>query len=399
MPSSQDERIYLSPPHMGGSEIDFIHKAFAENWIAPLGENVDGFESDLSQYIGTGHAAVLTTGTAAIHLGLQLLGVEQGDEVVCQSFTFAASVNPVSYLKATPVLVDSEPNTWNMDPSKLEEAIQDRIKNGKKPKAILPVHLYGMPADMKLILEISQNYQIPVLEDAAEALGSNIHQIKCGCFGTLSILSFNGNKIITTSGGGALLGNDEELIQKARYLATQARDQAPHYQHSEVGYNYRMSNILAGIGRGQMNMLEKRVEQRRTVHQNYFKALGETWLEIEYSNDKFEIQNSSPTGIYFLREPDGYFSNRWLTAIIVNPEETGGVTRKNICDALEKENIESRPLWKPMHLQPVYKHCPFYGNGLSEFLFKHGLCLPSGSSLSMSDQKRVIEIIQSCIAR
>lgn len=399
MPSSQHERIYLSRPHMGGSELDYIREAIASNWIAPLGKNVDGFESDLAAFTGTQSAAALTTGTAAIHLGLQLLGTGQGDEVICQSFTFAATVNPVTYLKATPVLIDSEPDTWNMDPRWLEEAIRDRIKKGKKPKAVIVVHLYGMPARMNDILDIAARYEIPVLEDAAESLGSSIEGKKCGSFGRLAVLSFNGNKIITTSGGGALVGNDAQLIERARFLATQARDPAPHYQHSEIGYNYRMSNILAGIGRGQMSVLDERVTQRRALHEKYFGALGGTWLKLEELNDEFTIQNSSPTGIYFLKEPEGYSSNRWLTTILVHPEETGGVTREDIRLALETENIESRPLWKPMHLQPVFRNSPYYGSSLSDFLFEHGLCLPSGSDLTTHDSDRVVEVVRSIINR
>ncbi|MEX0646341.1 MAG: aminotransferase class I/II-fold pyridoxal phosphate-dependent enzyme [Balneolaceae bacterium] len=384
---TRKKRIYLSPPHMGGTELDFIHEAFETNWIAPLGKNVDEFEADLASFTGVKHAAALTTGTAAIHLGLQLLGVKEGDEVICQSFTFAASVNPVTYLKATPVLVDSEPETWNMDPDLLEEAIRDRIRKGKKPKAIIVVHLYGMPAKMPEIQKIAGDYEIPVLEDAAEALGSSIHGKMCGSFGKLAVLSFNGNKIITTSGGGALIGNDEKMIEKARYLATQARDKAPHYQHSEAGYNYRMSNILAGIGRGQMQVIKDRVEARRKNFDFYFERLGRSWI------GKSSSTGESSTGICFLKEPESYFSNRWLSAILVYSERTGGVTKEDLRSALEKENIESRPLWKPMHLQPVYKNAPFYGSGTSETLFDKGLCLPSGSELSVADKERITEVI------
>lgn len=387
------DRIFLSPPHMGGEENAFIQQAFDTNWIAPLGENVDGFEKDLASYSGRQHAAVVTSGTAAIHLGLRLLGVGPDDEVICPTFTFVATVNPVRYLGAEPVFVDSEPSTWNMDPVLLEEAIRDRIQKGKKPKAIVIVHLYGMPARMEEILEIAGRYDIPVLEDAAEALGSSLNGRKCGAMGNLSVYSFNGNKIITTSGGGALLGDDEELIRKARFLATQARDEAPHYQHSELGYNYRMSNILAGIGRGQMKVLDKRVEARRANHQTYFDALGSTWLETETASQGLQFVSSSPTGIYFLREPAGLFSNRWLTTVIINPEETGGVTREVVRKQLEKENIESRPLWKPMHQQPLYKNSAYYGKGVSDWLFEHGLCLPSGSNMTQKNLERVIQTI------
>lgn len=399
---------------MGGTELGYVHEAFDTNWIAPLGANVNGFEEDLQNYTGRKHAAVVTSGTAAIHLGLILCGVKPGDEVICQSFTFAATANPIRYQGAEPVFIDSEPDTWNMDPDLLEKAILDRInqtpssnespgsKNrriaesdtvSKLPKAIVVVHLYGMPAKMDRIMEIAKKYKIPVIEDSAEALGSSINTRKCGSFGKLSVLSFNGNKIITTSGGGALLSDDEELIQKARFLATQARDDAPHYQHSELGYNYRMSNIVAGIGRGQMQVLDKRVAARRANHEYYFEALNGEWMN--WRGGKWvDSGTSKKSGIYFLKEPDGYFSNRWLTTVLVNPEETGGVTREDIRLALEKENIECRPLWKPMHLQPYYENFLYYGNGVSEMLFEFGLCLPSGSNLSSSDRGRVVAAIQ-----
>lgn len=391
--SDQKQRIYLSSPHMGGEELDFIHDAFEKNWIAPLGSNVNGFEEDIQTYTGRRHAAAITSGTAGIHLALILCGVKPGDEVLCQSFTFAATANPILYQGAKPVFVDSEPETWNMDPALLEEAIIDRLTVGEgeessKPKAIIAVHLYGMPAKMDRILEIGEKYGIPVIEDSAEALGSSIDDKKCGTFGRLSVLSFNGNKIITTSGGGALLGDDEDVIAKSRFLATQARDNAPHYQHSEVGYNYRMSNIVAGIGRGQMKVLDKHVEIRRQIHQFYFDNLGRSWLS---GNTQEELKSQdSPTGVYFLKEPDGYFSNRWLTTVIINPEETGGVSREDIRLALEKENIECRPLWKPMHLQPLYSDAPYYGSGVSEMLFEYGLCLPSGSNMTKGEREKVL---------
>ena len=518
---------------MGGTELDFVHEAFDTNWIAPLGANVNGFEQDLQDYTGRKHAAVVTSGTAALHLALILSGVKPGDEVICQSFTFAASANPIRYQGATPVFIDSEPDTWNMDPDLLEKALKERastssdefpssdesgdsaspsgegargrgreestfqsppgpervdVDKGHKsptddfpssveskgqqpaanpetdpeairqmtgsrqsklpntpaihpikgidrmkpglPKAIIVVHLYGMPAKMDRILEIGNKYGIPVIEDAAEALGSSYHDRRCGIFGRFSVLSFNGNKIITTSGGGALLGDDESKIQKARFLATQARDEAPHYQHSELGYNYRMSNIVAGIGRGQMKVLDERVAARRRNHEFYFRELGGAWFEVEAkfegegvrgrageestfqsppgpervdddnsatkrSTFNFQLSTkNSPTGIYFLKEPEGYFSNRWLTTILVNPEETGGVTREDIRLALEEENIESRPLWKPMHLQPLYEDAPCYKNGVSDFLFEYGLCLPSGSNLTEEDRERVVEVVK-----
>lgn len=398
-------RIYLSSPHMGGDELGYIHQAFDTNWIAPLGANVDGFEHDLETYTGNDHAAAVVSGTAAIHLALILCGVEAGDEVICQSLTFSASANPIKYLGATPVFVDSEPETWNMDPELIEQAIIDRMRgNGvaaQKPKAIIVVHLYGMPAKMEAILDVAAKYSIPVIEDAAEALGSSIKKEKCGSFGKLSVLSFNGNKIITTSGGGALLSPDKNLIARARFLATQARDTAPHYQHSQLGYNYRMSNIVAGIGRGQMKVLDDRVEARRNNHAYYFEELQGRWLN---KTDSFwsDSYNSRPLagsgrGIYFLREPKKYISNRWLTTILVVPEETGGITREDIRIALDGENIESRPLWKPMHLQPLYEDCPYYGRGISDKLFDYGLCLPSGSNLTDEDRSRVVSVIQNCL--
>lgn len=390
------QKIWLSSPHMGGEELLFINEAFETNWIAPLGPNVNGFEEDLKNYVGTNAAGVFTSGTASIHLALILLGIKAGDEVLCQSFTFSATANPIAYQGASPVFIDSELETWNMDPVLLEHAIQDRKDN--LPKAILVVHLYGMPANMDKINKIGEKYGIPIIEDAAEALGSHINNHNCGSFGKLNILSFNGNKIITTSGGGALLSDDEELIKQARFLATQARDDAPHYQHSHIGYNYRMSNIVAGVGRGQMKVIDKRVEQRRAVHDRYFDALGKTWLEVKRTqNTELRIQNSSPTGIYFLREPEGYFSNRWLSTVIINPDETGGITRENLRLALAEENIEARPLWKPMHLQPIFNDSHAYTNGVSEWLFENGLCLPSGSNLSTNDINRVISVIKQTI--
>lgn len=370
-------KIWLSSPHMGLKEFEFVKEAFDTNWIAPLGPHVDGFEKDLCNFTGSGNAAALNTGTAAIHLALILLGVEAGDEVICQSFTFSASANPIVYQGATPIFVDSEMETWNMCPKQLRLAIEDRILKGKKPKAIIPVHLYGMPAKIDEIINIANEFKIPVIEDAAEALGSSINKKACGTFGTLGILSFNGNKIITTSGGGALISENENYIRQARFLATQARDAAPHYQHSQIGYNYRMSNVSAGIGRGQMAVLSERVAQRRSNFNYYVERLG------------------SINGITFLTESSGHFSNRWLTTILIDPAKTNGITRENIRLSLEEENIESRPLWKPMHLQPVFADSPFYGNGISEKLFENGLCLPSGSNLTEGDLDRVVnEIIK-----
>ncbi|MGN6639099.1 MAG: DegT/DnrJ/EryC1/StrS family aminotransferase [Mucilaginibacter sp.] len=372
-----NKKIWLSSPHMGGREFDFVKEAFDTNWIAPLGPNVDGFEQDLTAFTGAGFATALSSGTAALHLALIMIGVQPGDEVICQSFTFSASANPIVYLGAKPVFVDSEPGTWNMCPFTLEAAIKDRIEKGKKPKAIIPVHLYGMPADINEIMQVAAKYSIPVIEDAAEALGSSVNGKAAGTFGIVGVLSFNGNKIITTSGGGALISDKKELIETARFLATQARDAAPHYQHSQIGYNYRMSNISAGIGRGQMLVLEKHIKLRRNIYNNYVAQL------------------SALPGISFLLEPDGVISNRWLTTIVIDPVKSGGLTRENIRLLLEKDNIESRPLWKPMHLQPVFKDYPYYDNGgTSERLFNDGLCLPSGSNMLPEDQQRVIDIIK-----
>ena len=369
-------KIWLSSPHMGGTEQKYVQDAFDSNWVAPLGPNVTGFEKDLEEFLeGTHHIAALSSGTAAIHLALIHCGVSWGDEVICQSFTFCGSINPVKYLGAQPVLIDSEADTWNMDPELLEEAIIDRIKKGKKPKAIIAVHLYGMPFKVAAIQSIAHKYEIPLIEDSAEALGSTYDGIPCGIFGDYGILSFNGNKIITTSGGGALVCMTEEDKQKTVFLATQARDNAPHYQHSTIGYNYRLSNISAGIGRGQMEVLKLRVVQRRKVNA-FYRAL---FKDVE--------------GISFQNEPTGYFSNYWLTALLIDNESDIGFTKEDIYQAFAKENIESRPLWKPMHLQPIFSEALFYSNGLSERLFDSGLCLPSGSNMDLDMLKR----IENCI--
>ncbi|WP_142688535.1 aminotransferase class I/II-fold pyridoxal phosphate-dependent enzyme [Chitinophaga polysaccharea] len=375
-----NKKIWLSSPHMGTNEQNYVKDVFDSNWIAPLGAYVDGFEKDIASYTHTAYAAALSSGTAALHLALILAGVGAGDEVICQSMTFSASANPITYLGATPVFVDSETSTWNMDPVLLEEAVKDRIAKGKTPKAIIPVHLYGMPAKMNEIMEVANRYGIPVIEDAAEALGSRYHDQPCGSIGKLGILSFNGNKIITTSGGGALIGNDEALISKSRFLATQARDPAPHYEHSHIGYNYRMSNVCAAIGRGQMEVLEERVARRRANHQHYVDQL------------------SGIAGITFVAEPAGFFSNRWLSAILVDPSVSNGITRETVRLVLEKENIESRPLWKPMHMQPVFAQAPAYVNGVSENLFNNGLCLPSGSNLTTADLFTVTDHIKELFA-
>lgn len=367
------KKIWLSPPHMGRNEQNFVKEAFETNWVAPMGPNVQGFERSIEQFIGNNvHVACLSSGTAAIHLGLQLLGVGHGDEVLCQSFTFAASANPITYLGASPVFIDSEVETWNVSPSLLEEAIKDGMARGKKPKALVAVHLYGMPYKVDEVHALAQKYDIPVIEDAAEALGSSYKGVNCGSFGTFGILSFNGNKIITTSGGGALLCKDQSKKDEAVFLATQARDQAPHYQHSQIGNNYRMSNVLAGIGRGQMEVLQERVEARRRNFEFYQSRLSDI------------------SGLTFLQEPEGTYSNRWLSCILTPSFEC----RENIRLALELENIESRPLWKPMHTQPVFKGAKAYVNGVSEGLFERGICLPSGSSMELEDLERVCQIIK-----
>ncbi|WP_091609008.1 DegT/DnrJ/EryC1/StrS family aminotransferase [Maribacter dokdonensis] len=358
---------------MGGSEQDYVNEAFETNWIAPLGPNVNAFEFAISNSLGNKiNVAALSSGTAALHLGLQLLGVTRGDEVLCQSFTFSASANPIMYLGAIPVFVDSEPDTWNMSPSLLRKAIESRIAEKKKPKAIVAVHLYGMPYKVKEIQAIANEFDIPILEDSAEALGSSYMGKACGTFGDIGVLSFNGNKIITTSGGGALVSENKNYTDRAIFLATQARDEAPHYQHSNVGYNYRMSNVLAGIGRGQMEVLQDRVDARRQNHEYYEHELS-TIKEIE-----------------FLKEPEGYFSNRWLSCILTPSYEK----RESIRLALLDENIESRPLWKPLHMQPVFTHYKKFLDGTSESLFDRGLCLPSGSNLSQNDLQRVTDCIK-----
>lgn len=365
-------KIWLSSPHMGGNEMRYVQEAYDTNWVAPLGPNVNGFESDLEKYINNDiKVACLASGTSAIHLALVLAGVKKDDEVLCQSFTFSASANPIAYQGAKPIFIDSEIATWNMCPVALEEAIKDRIFKGKKPKAIIVVHLYGMPAKIDKISTIASRYEITLIEDAAEALGSTYKGQKCGAFGDFGILSFNGNKIITTSGGGALVCNNEDDKQRAIFLATQSRDDAAHYQHSEIGYNYRMSNILAGIGRGQMEVLDTHIRLRRAMNQFY----QELFKDIN--------------GITVFKEPsEDFFSNHWLSCILIDSKITG-FTSENLRLHLEKSNIESRPLWKPMHLQPVFKESAFYGKNVAKTLFENGLCLPSGSNLTDVDRKRI----------
>ena len=361
---------------MSGAEQKFVQEAFDTNWISPAGPHITQFENVLADYVGVKHCAALSSGTAAIHLALIVLGVKQGDEVICQSFTFSGSCNPIAYQGATPVFVDSESETWNIDPVLMEEAIQDRIKQtGKKPKAIIVVHLYGMPAKMDEIMTIARNYEIPVIEDAAEALGSTYKRKKCGSIGDFGILSFNGNKIITTSGGGALLSNNEAWIKKARFLATQARESVAHYEHKEIGYNYRLSNVCAAIGLGQMTVIDERVKQRREIFDFYKSKLKEK------------------SDITFFTTPTDHFSNRWLTTILI--DKNSSTNNEALRLALDKQNIESRPLWKPMHLQPVFKDCPIYRNGTSESLFNNGLCLPSGTLGGIKEKHRVTEAITS----
>lgn len=371
-----NDKIWLSSPHMGGNELKYIHEAFDKNWVAPLGPNVDGFEKDLEKFLNKDvKVAALSAGTAAIHLALIECSVQHADEVICQSMTFSASANPIAYCGATPIFIDSEKDTWNMCPIALEEAIEDRISKGRKPKAIIVVHLYGMPAKMDEIMAIANKHEIPVIEDAAEALGSTYKNQTCGTFGRFGILSFNGNKIITTSGGGALVCKTQEDKDKTVFLSTQARDNAPHYQHSHIGFNYRMSNIVAGIGRGQMEVLNDRVEARRKMH-DFYVAI---FKDID--------------GVDVFSEPsDDFYSNHWLSAIVVDETKTGK-SREDLRLAFLEDNIESRPLWKPMHLQPVFANSPYYGTNISEKLFENGLCLPSGSNLTDDERQRISAVI------
>lgn len=372
-----NSKIWLSSPHMGGTEQKYIQEAFDANWVAPLGPNVNGLEQDLESYLG--HqvcVGALSSGTAAIHLGLILLGVQAGDEVICQSMTFSASANPILYLGATPVFIDSEMQTWNICPVALELAIQDRIQKGNKPKAIIAVHLYGVPYQIEAVRAVADKYGIPILEDSAEALGSSYKGQKCGTFGDIGVLSFNGNKIITTSGGGAIVTKTAAQKEKAVFYATQSRDNAPHYQHSYIGYNYRMSNICAGIGRGQMEVLDQHVALRRQMHDFYV----EVFASIE-GVTVFSVPN------------EDYFANYWLSAITIDATKTNGITSETLRLALEAENIESRPLWKPMHLQPIFENYPYYGGKVSDELFENGLCLPSGSNLSDLDKERIVQSV------
>ncbi len=374
MAENSDKKIWLSPPHMCGKEIEFVSDAFNSNWIAPLGPYVEGFEKDISDYLQVKSSAALSSGTAALHLALIMLDIEQDDFVICPSLTFSASANPIVYQKGIPVFVDSEKETWNMDPALLREAVQYCLSKNKKPKAIILVHLYGMPAKIDEIFSVANEFDIPIIEDAAESLGALYKNKPTGTTGVMGILSFNGNKIITTSGGGAIISNDENYIRQAKFLATQARDAAPHYQHSQIGYNYRLSNICAAIGRGQMTVIDERVNQRRKNYQLYQKALSEI--------DGFEFND----------EPTGHFSNRWLTACLID-EKKAGITPGKIRIALEQQNIESRPLWKPLHLQPIFEKYPSFLNGNSASLFARGICLPSGSNLTETEHERICSTI------
>lgn len=369
------QRIYLSPPHLSGEEIKYVQQAFDTNWVAPAGPAIASFENKIAEYNSIDHCLVVSSGTAAIHLALILLGVERGDEVICSTFTFSGSCNPIVYQSATPVFVDSENESWNMDPVLLEKAITDRLRIGKKPKAIIVVHLFGMPAKMNEIMDIASRYQIPVVEDAAEALGSTYHGRKAGTIGDIGIYSFNGNKIITTSGGGAIVSRKKDWIERARFLSSQSRSPVPYYQHEELGYNYQLSNISASIGLGQINVLQNRVERRRKIFEFYVASLPSLVCS-------------------FQGEPEGIISNRWLTTLLID----SGVKPDELRVAMEKKNIETRLLWKPMHLQPVFKDAPSYLNGVSEILFEKGLCLPSGSNLTDSDLKFISESISAFIS-
>lgn len=370
------EKIYLSSPHMSGNEQKYIKDAFDSNWIAPLGPNVDEFERELASFVGVKGGAAVSSGTAAIHLALRLLDVQKGDTVFCSSFTFVASANPIVYLGAEPVFIDSEPETWNMSPQALAFALHDANKAGKLPKAVILVHLYGQSAKVDEILSLCNQYDVPIIEDAAESLGSTYKGKASGTFGRFGIYSFNGNKIITTSGGGMLVSDDVEALEKARFLATQAKDPALHYEHSKVGYNYRMSNILAGIGRGQLEVLEDRVRARRSVYKRYYKEL------------------SLIPGFYFMPELENTRSNRWLTTLTIDEKESA-ISSGKLLRTLAEENIEARPMWKPLHLQPLFKGKKYYPHSknedMSQYLFQSGICLPSGSNMLEEDQQRVIQ--------
>lgn len=371
----KNNRLYLSPPYMSGEERLLVDEVFDSNWIAPLGPMVNAFEKEFAEVVGTGYAAALSSGTASLHLALRLLNIDQGDKVICSSFTFIGSVNPIIYQGAEPVFIDCDSESWNMDPNLLDEEIRRMAANGSLPKAVIVVHLYGQSANMDPILQTCAEFNIPVIEDAAEALGARYKDKNVGSIGRLGIFSFNGNKIITTSSGGMLVADDEELIEQAIFLATQARDQAPHYEHTQIGYNYRMSNVLAAIGRAQLRILDQKVQKRREVFSSYERLLGKI------------------PGIKFMPEPEWSYSNRWLTCITIDPDKFGA-TREDIRLLLEKYNIESRPLWKPMHMQPVFQQYRMVGGEVSENIFKHGLCLPSGTAMTENDVQFVSEVIK-----
>ncbi|MED4651392.1 aminotransferase class I/II-fold pyridoxal phosphate-dependent enzyme [Bacillus pseudomycoides] len=380
----ENKRIFLSPPHMSGNEQKYVNQAFEQNWIAPLGPNVDAFEHQIAEYIGVKSAAAVSAGTAAIHLALQLLGVNRDDTVFCSSLTFAASANPIAYQGAEPIFIDSEPDTWNMSPVALEKAFEDAKASGKLPKAVIVVHLFGQSAKMDEIMDVCDKYGVLVVEDSAESLGTIYKGKQTGSFGKFGIFSFNGNKIITTSGGGMLVSNDEVAIQKARFLSTQARDPAVHYEHSHIGYNYRMSNIVAGVGRAQLEVLNNRVQARRDIFTRYKTALGEL------------------PGITFMPEFEDAVPNRWLSTLLID-EKVTGVTYLDVLEALAAQNIEARPVWKPLHRQPVFAGSKYYTHGdtdsISDKLFSQGLCLPSGSSMTVEDQERVIATVKEVLAK
>lgn len=374
---SENKRIYLNPPHMCGLELKYIQDAFNSNWIAPVGPYIDIFEKDICTYTGAYNALAVSSGTAALHLALILEEINENDEVLCSTFTFAGSVFPILYQHAIPVFIDSDFSSWNMDPQALEDAVKDRIKKGKKPKAVIVVHLYGQSADLDPIVSICSRYNITMIEDAAEAVGTFYKNKHTGTFGEYGFFSFNGNKILTTSGGGMLVSPSKKKIEKARFIATQARDPAPYYEHTTIGYNYRMSNILAAIGCGQLKVLKERIQKKRDIFSYYKKKLG------------------SIKGLSFMPEPSYGFSTRWLTCIYIDPAKAK-TNSENIRNTLEKENIESRLLWKPMHLQPVFKQYSFYGGQVSQSLFNNGLCLPSGTALTDDQLDRITYIIQNC---
>jgi dTDP-4-amino-4,6-dideoxygalactose transaminase len=378
-----DEQILLSTPHMGSWEREFVDEAFKTNWIAPLGPNVDAFEREVAEYVGIGHAAALSSGTAAIHLALRILNVGSGDTVFCSSLTFAASANPIIYQGAEPVFIDAEPESWNMSPVALEKAIERAIANGKKPKAVIVVNLYGQSADMDPIEALCRQHGVPIIEDAAESLGARYKGKASGTFGAMGIFSFNGNKIITTSGGGMLVSDNEEIIKRARFLSTQARDPALHYEHTQIGYNYRMSNILAGVGRGQIRVLNERVESRRRVYERYREGLAEC------------------EQLSWMPEPEWSYSTHWLTACTVEASKLS-ITSLDIIRRLAEERIEARPVWKPMHMQPVFQKCQSFNHGkhsVSQALFENGVCLPSGSNMTDAQQDRIIEAIKKILVR